>query len=218
MAFDFFIESQDLHKRPPRKHCYLVEGTDDAIFLDQLLTLSKHDPALVCVLETKGRQELPKFLRAISKMPQYTSGGIASIVVLFDADDDPGKAEQFVHDAYDKIGLEKPKPGEFLNKSNPGTGLYLFPGNGRTGNLEDMFIEVLCGDIRCEAAEEVTKRIIDSGVNLDKLSKRKMQTVLAVSIPKLAAGIGRGLRNGALELDIRQFKELREFFDPISKT
>ena len=94
---------------------------------------------------------------------------------MFDADDAPGKAEQLVHNAYDQVGMEKPKPGEFLNKTIPGTGLYLFPGNGRTGNLENIFIEMLRDkdDIRCEAAEEVIKRIIDSGVDLDKLSKRK---------------------------------------------
>ena len=223
MAFNFFIKHDknglELGKNSLRKHCYLVEGEDDAIFLDHLLTQLKHDPALVCVLETKGRDNLPKFLRLISLDPAFTSGSIASIVVLFDADDAPGETEQRVNDAYKKIELEMPKSGEFCNKTIPGTGLYLFPGDGRRGNLEDLFIGMLRGnnDIRCNAAEAVTKQIIESGVDLNKLSKRTMQTVLAVSTPKLAAGIGRGLRNGALELDIKQFKELHEFIDSISK-
>ena len=175
MAFDFFIETKNRGMIPPRKHCYLVEGTDDAVFMDQLLKISNHDPTLVCVMETNGRDNLARFLQVFSKIPEFTSGNIASIVVMFDADDAPGKAEQLVHNAYDQVGMEKPKPGEFLNKTIPGTGLYLFPGNGRTGNLENIFIEMLRDkdDIRCEAAEEVIKRIIDSGVDLDKLSKRK---------------------------------------------
>ena len=92
-------------------------------------------------------------------------------------------------------------------------GLYLFPNSNDTGELEDLIISSLSGDARIVSAKDMVDNFEDKSSPFKKKSKRIIQIALGVSAADLCSGAGRGIRNGAFDIKLRDVSGLDDFID-----
>lgn len=196
-----------------REALIITEGIDDAVFLETILESRKEDKGRVEIRFSDGNGGIVDFLRALSQTAAYTQRRIKGICLIIDADDDPLKAEQRAKAALTAVGLPAPNVCEVMRAGDRWTGLYIFPEKGKPGMLEDLILDKIDADHRTAISRDTVQRAKDAGLKLDKLGKRTLQVLLAISEGKLCRGPGQGVRNGTIPFAAERFVELNGFLD-----
>lgn len=211
MPYKFLAESKDTPANPPSKeYLIIVEGEDDGVFLEHVLNLKDADENKVQVQYVKGISKIPPYLLALSKSPPLTSGAIKNIAIILDADSDFNQAGSRIRTWLEEANLPISDPGT-VNKDGPvSVGVYLLPNSKDSGELEDLIISCLTEDDRIVAARNLLKQF-DPQTIFKKSSKRIIQISLAVSNIDLCSGAGRGIRNGAFPIQLKDLQDLDEF-------
>lgn len=196
---------------------FVTEGIDDAIFLEQLLTSRAEDEGRIEVRYSQGNGGMPDFLKGFTQSPAFTQRRIRGICVIVDADDNPVKAENTIKKAMAEAGLPVCSACEVTESDDRWTGLYILPKKGKEGMLEDLLLEKIGVEFRADLSKETVQRAIDHGLALDKIGKRTMQILLAVSEGQISRGPGQGVRNGVVPFDPESFDELNDFLTDFLK-
>lgn len=211
MPYKFLAESKDTAATPPSKeYLIIVEGEDDGVFLEHVLNLKDADENKVQVQYVKGISKIPPYLSALSKSPPLTSGVIKNIAIILDADSDFNQAGSRLRMWLEEANLPIAEPGT-VNKDGPvSVGIYLLPNSKDSGELEDLIISCLAEDERIIAARNLLDQFDPQRI-LRKFSKRIIQISLAISNVDLCSGAGRGIRNGAFPIQLKDLQDLNEF-------
>lgn len=212
MAYKFLVENKESSAAPPQKeYVFIVEGEDDGVFLEHLLSLKGEDPSKIEVQYVKGIAKIAPYLSALAKSPPLTSGAIKKICIIVDADTNFESAQQSANSWLRDAGLPAAESGKIENNGSIEVGLYLLPNSKETGELEDLIISSLSSDERISSAIEMVDRFNDKSSPFKKKPKRILQVALAVSSTDLCAGAGRGIRNGAFSIDLNSVSDLDKF-------
>lgn len=115
-----------------------VEGKDDRRFLESLLkSLGIPD---VQILDFEGKSNFRTQILALKNTPGFSTLRICAFIR--DADDNPpDSAFRSVSDALTNAGIIPPNQDKAFTEGNPRIGIYIMPGNGRTGAIEDLCLE-----------------------------------------------------------------------------
>ncbi|MCH8148505.1 MAG: hypothetical protein IH987_11010 [Planctomycetes bacterium] len=117
-------------------HLLLVEGTNDQHFLEALIRKLSVDP--VQVVRVFGKNNYSGILQTLVMAPNFKST-VRRLGVIRDNDNDPDAAFKSIKSALEKNGLPCPKhPEAFTAGKPPIVGVFLIPGRGKEGCLEDL--------------------------------------------------------------------------------
>lgn len=212
MSFKYFVPRPRAPHHFESDRIILVEGMDDALFFEAVLVELEIAAKDVEVHHVQGYPNFEDYLKALAKAPVVTSGQLIKLCVIVDADGDAVIREEDIQQKLRAAGFSAPSAGAFQKSTGPEVGLFVLPDNSSPGELEDLFLEALKSDSRLlEAISSLDK--FDPDAAWTKRSKRLIQIMLALSEQALCAGIGRGLRNGAVPLPGAELDHLKDFLE-----
>ena len=120
----------------------LVEGGDEvSVFEHMLPILGVTD---VQVVNCGGNVQFKNVFPALSKSPSFSD--VESYAVIQDADADAHAAFQRIQSVLDRCQQPVPKSvNSFVSSKGVKVGVYILPGNGESGMLEDLYLKTLGG-------------------------------------------------------------------------
>ncbi|MCB1332453.1 MAG: hypothetical protein KDK26_02125 [Roseivivax sp.] len=166
---------------------------------------------LIEVRFVKGKPQFAGYIGALMKDPAFTSGRLEKVCVVVDADADHAATSAEMVAIFSRAGVHDVKANDFVTFSGVRVGLFVLPGDGLTGELEDIVINSNFDDPRFIHARDSLVRFQSGEENWRKHSKRVVQIALALSRIELCAGVGRGLRNNAFNITLDATEEFNEF-------
>lgn len=206
-----YFNANEQHGRDGHSAIIVVEGADDAYFVNKILEDIAADAASVRIAVAKGNGGIASVLSAIALSPDYTTGVIEKLVIVTDADRSEVGTVNTVHATLRRLKLPTPQAGGFLNDGQREVGLLVIPGNGRTGELADLLLTAT-KDGRLATVEACYDGIVaDFGALPTNRSRSKRIAHMYMQVrPEDCNGIGRAYALGAFNDDAR-IEEIRQF-------
>ena len=190
----------------------LVEGKDEELFLPEFLTARKLPQ--VQFLPYGGKEKLGVYLRTLIITPGFDT--VRSVGVVRDADSDCTAAFKSVVYALKNAKLPAPTNELVVHNGPPRTAVFIAPGNGQPGELEDCLLASVndrpalpCINTLVDCIETATKK------NISKRSKAKVWTFLATQ-EKPMNGISVGARAGVWPMAHAAFDGLAQLIELLS--
>lgn len=206
-----------------------VEGTHEVHLSRALLSApDMRDLPAIDVQPLGGKTSLRDRLTALLQDPRlldfYDNGEAIAIGIVRDADDNPDGALQSVTDALKHSGLPVPQSeaGTAVGDVRTPQGLsleavrvsvFIMPGGGRTGSLEDLCIET----VRCEPAYECVEGLFEclqarglAGPPAHRMGKARAHAFLATRAEP-DKHVGLGAREGYWPFGHEAFAPLKAF-------
>lgn len=215
MSFRFFTQGlkPEPAGTPSKEFVILVEGKDDGCFLEAALNLKGANPESVQVISVSGCENMWPYIQNLKKSSFFKSGNISGLAVILDADSDFEHTEAGARGHLASLGFPIGHSSEVAQFQGVRVGLFLLPNSELNGELEDLILDSFGNDRRVSEAVDLLNRFDETGEQLKKPAKRKMQIALAVSPTELCAGVGMGIRRGAFDLKVQHFSKLGDFLD-----
>lgn len=193
----------------------IVEGMDDAYFLDRILALENADPAIVRVVYAKGDSKIGTAAEGIVKSRDYVTGVTTQIALMRDADGNPSQSLSTVQAAFTDLGLHAPAHGQFSICNHESfdrrTGVWVVPSDVQAGMLETVLLQTVQTDTRFLVVQSALQQIeAHRGSALDRRDKRLMRLFLAVGDHD-CMGAGRAFNLGAFDADDPLLADIRQF-------
>lgn len=193
-------------------YIFIVEGPDDAYFLDAVLHDIGADPNLVSVCLARGKDKFETTLGLILKSHAFTSGRIARYAIIRDADEDVHAAAADVSALLARLSEPQPASGTIADRPDGRKiGLYMFPGIGQSGDLEELCLKTAGANPPVTVASAYIDQSENLGGLVDHRSKRVAQSYLAISSFPLCAGVGWAMARGKFDVKSAALDELKEF-------
>jgi len=189
----------------------ITEGADDAYFINEVLKSEQADAQKIGVCFVGGHTKIAGFAGSISKSPDYTQNKIERIAFVRDADANPTATTTECGAYFREFGVQAPPVGSCSTHDNRTFGLFLFPGGGQIGCLEDLLIQAPTHLNSLVSAEGFIQAASAQHGNLDSRSKRVVQSYLASVPSKLCTGVGRGVRNGDFDVSSPTLAPFKSF-------
>lgn len=189
-----------------KRKLIISEGVDDKHFFDVLF---KHlELTNIQSEQIEGKTKLKSNLKALILQTGFSS--LDSFVITRDADEDHKAAFQSVCGALKDCGLDiPPKPGVFTS-GKIRIGIFIFPGSGKDGCLEDLCIEAVNQKPEFSCVESYFQCLQDLGIKTKHLSKAKSRVFVA-SIDGEITHLGRACERKCWSLDAPAFIPLIKF-------
>jgi len=203
------VESIKIEKR----HLLLVEGKDEKGFFEDL---SKHlQIGDLQIIDCQGKDNIRDKLKAVIKSPAFSM--VTSLGVVRDADNSYDTAFQSISQAIKDAGLPVSPNHLLTGDQKPRVSVWIMPGKGRTGMLEDLCLEAVSGDPACLCVEQYFD-CLKNQINRPprELLKAKLQVFLA-SKPEVNLRLGEAALKGYFPWDSEAFKDVRDFLSTVSK-
>lgn len=120
----------------------LVEGKDEVAVFEELLgVIGRQD---IQIIPSGGKIQFKSLFPSIVKSPGF--GDVSSYAVIHDSDSDPAAALQRIQSVLDRCQQPVPtRVNEFVERHGTRVGVYLLPGDGAPGMLEDLYLATLAG-------------------------------------------------------------------------
>lgn len=200
----------DLPEIAERPTLFVVEGQDDAYFLDAILHEESAPVASVGIKIILGTGNLNANVSDLSKSRAWMTKQIQKVAFVLDSDEDSSAAERRVGRALQAVALPAAKHGAQTSTSSGQTiGLFLLPSGSDTGHLEKLLLSTVAGD---KLATESAAFFAAHGPSMTENNrlKRVMQIYLACS-PKDCRGCGRGYGLGEFNHQSPLLSDFRSF-------
>lgn len=186
----------------------LAEGRAAKVCLEALLrTMGRTDSQ---VQDFGGIGELRAFLKALVRSPGFRQV-VTHVLVLRDAERSPADAFQSVCGAFAAAQLPVPEECAVLTSGRLRSGVFLFPGQGCPGMIEDLFLECVSTDPAIACVDEfidcVQRR---TGVRPTPEQKARVQAFLA-SRERPGLLLGEAAAKGYWPWETEPMRKLREF-------
>jgi hypothetical protein len=206
--FELGVENNT--KRNDRDYLILVEGTDDAHFLDKILTEIGAEPTKVGLILAGGKGQIKSNMTSLIKSSNFTTKKTIGIAIIRDADNDFEKAERETQEIFRKI-LDTPvKNANSINHDGRAFGFYLLPQDKESGDLEKLSLYTVEGSPVEKLAEEfIQQASLDSP--LDQIHKRKVQVFLSGVKGELCRGPGLAFKQGHFDSKHGSLNPLKDF-------
>lgn len=216
MANIFFdIGHNNNMARADRDKLIFLEGTDDALFFDHLLTGMNADPEQVGLVTVGGKGEFIAKIKGFKKTPKFTQRKTKGILAIRDADDDFHVAEKEMTALFNSTFGINLKHGEIQEKDGILYGFFLLPGTNRSGDLEELCLDTVTG----KALEEQSAAFLSATevTPQDQFYKRKAQVYLAGFTGDLCRGAGLGFKKGKFDDQHETLQPIKDFISAFSQ-
>lgn len=199
-------------QRTDRQKLLIVEGVDDALFLDQMLLHMDQDPATVGVCYAGGKDKLSAFLIQVKKSGPFTTGLVQKYAIIRDVDDSVQTCSAEISQLFSAAGEPQPEPGATtIREDGRGVGLYLIPAHQTTGSLENLVLASVDGHALMQPLESYLNSSVAAGGPSDHLGKRRAQAFLAAAAQPLCNGVGYATKRAIFDVGHDTFAGLRNF-------
>ena len=193
-----------------QQNLLLVEGKDEEYFFQAFFRSFEITGIQIFTIE--GKDNFSKYLSAISQMPDFAQ--VKKLGVIRDADTSYENAFKSVRDAVKKCNLLIPLKTNQLEGENPAVGIFIMPGEGKSGALEDLLLESVQND---RATPCVNNYFVCLKENLSNwppknISKSWIHAFLS-SRPDGTKRLGEAAHAGYWSFDNPAFDEIRHFID-----
>jgi hypothetical protein len=181
-----------------------VEGKDDRRFLEALLRILEIID--VQILEFEGKSNFRTQILALKNTPGFSTISICAFIR--DADENPPEAAfRSITDALLNAGLTPPDLDQTFTAGNPRVGIFIMPGNGASGAIEDLCLE----SIKDEDAFDCVNFYFDClGTIPTNESKAKTLCYLSGKEP-YANSLGYGALKGHWDFSNNSFDAIKAF-------
>ncbi len=195
-----------------RIHCtrlLLVEGKDEVTLLEKMLHAMGLEDSLQ-VVQCGGAQQFARMLPVVMLLPGFSD--VEVLGIIRDADTDARGAFASIASNLKNCGLDAPTAASELTTVNsPCTAVYVMPGGGRPGMLEDMVLESFGGGAASNCVDALFTCIDSAGeLKPNASSKRRMQVHLALC-DRLSNSIGIAAQKGQVDFHHSAFDPLKDF-------
>ncbi len=180
-----------------------VEGKDEINFFRALFNyLNIRDIQLI---DFGGKDNFNNRIEQIVKLENFNN--VSHLGLIRDADNDSEAAFKSVKNSLKKVNLPTPDNNQcFSSKGVPKTGIFIMPGDNKTGMLEDLCIETIDNN-----TNECIKNLIECVEEKpDKIEKSIIQIYLAVKNP-IVNSLGLGALKGHINFDDNRMEAIKEF-------
>jgi hypothetical protein len=198
---------------------FIVEGTDDALFISSLLEAAGADPSNVGIVQVEGTGKFPSQLKLFLKSPSYTQGINKSIAIICDADENPETIRKSLNDVLALNGEPNLISGSHCtNAKGVKFGLFIMPDCTSPGDLESLCLGTVSGsslEVHADTFINNAKEIAnEEGRSLKgSIYKRKAQVYLAGFSSSLVRGAGQGYMKDCFDSSHASLQMLRDFID-----
>ncbi|WP_423707999.1 DUF3226 domain-containing protein [Undibacterium sp. WLX3042] len=210
----FFKEGQEFNRqRETCPYVIFVEGTDDAHFVDTLLSDIGASTDVVGIVIVGGKGNFPSFINSFCKQSNFTQGTTKGIAIIRDADEDHLAATKEVQEIFQKISSIQINNASPIRDGNYRFGFYLLPKENENGDLEKLCLETVKDEPIEVLAEKFIQEIqsLNQTDQLNQINKRKTQTYLSGVIGEICKGPGLGIKRGHFKLDHQALSPLKQF-------
>lgn len=143
----------------------IVEGSHECDFFTAWLKVLELNN--IQVMPIGGKTLLPNSLASLVKQRPFLDGYVSSIVIVRDADDNPGGAFDSVCSALQQAGLPVPvRCLEMTSSRTPAVAIVVVPAETQNGALEELLIETVADD----PVLALTRAFIDNAVTILRAS------------------------------------------------
>jgi len=133
--------------RSDRQNVLMVEGQDDAVFVDTLLFLVGAAPERVGVVYIEGKTKLEINVADLIKSRPFVTGQIRKYAIILDSDQAPEQTLAEAHRALTANGQPTPAHGVFREDAKGvAVGVFLIPSDVEAGDLEKLCLATLGTD------------------------------------------------------------------------
>ena len=188
----------------------LVEGKDEENFFNALLKEMEIEDYQI--LSLGGKDNFPKNLSVITAAPGFDQ--VKKLGIIRDADENYDNALKSICGALNFCRLPIPSTTNQLEGENPAVGIFIMPGEGKSGALEDLLLESVQND---QATPCVNNYFVCLKENLSNwppknISKSWIHAFLS-SRPDGTKRLGEAAQAGYWSFDNPAFDEIRHFID-----
>lgn len=182
----------------------IVEGLDDKRFIESLLKhLEIND---VQVMFVNGKSNFRANIQALRNTPGFDALLICSFIR--DSDTNPPiSAFTSIRDSLISAGLNPPEEDQTFTDHSPRMGIFIMPGNGSSGAIEDLCLSSILedGDYIC-----VEDYFECKGSIPNEASKAKVQCYLSGKEP-LANSLGYAALKGHWDFKKPEYEPIKNF-------
>lgn len=186
-----------------------VEGKDECVFLQALL--GKMGIQDVELKDVGGSAQFQNKFPALVRSTGFRQR-VHVIGIVRDAEHDASSAFESACDVVKKVGFTPPATATAFSNGMPKVGIFITPGDGNAGMLEDLCLQTVgdTGAFRCAQAFVQCAALL--GRPPGNMQKATVQAYLA-AMPEIVPSLGLGAQKGYWDLDSEKLEVLREFFE-----
>ncbi len=203
--------------RVASKHLIVVEGSDDAIFISEILKSIKANPDDVGIIDVGGNVNFDRDLRNYFKSSSYFEGKNKTLSIICDADDDHNETVERINTTLSSLGQPTLNAGEIKKANGIHIGLFVMPNCAGSGDLEKLcLMTVENSPLAQEAIKFIeTAKKQSGGVLTGSIFKRQAQVYLAGMNGSLVRGAGHGYKDGHFQRDHPSLGPLINFLEQV---
>lgn len=192
------------------EYLFLVEGKDDALFLELLFSQIPVNKDTSRIIVCEGTSGIGKHLSLLVKSFAFFNR-VKSVSLFRDADNDFNEALSEIHRALKRYKLPEPGNSKFVIENGKKFGVYLFPRPDENGDLERLALELAEESEELKESNDFIDRIFARNPAQDKIYKRKVQTYLAAVSPKIRQTVGWAFKDGTISVPLNSVPTLAAF-------
>jgi hypothetical protein len=194
------------------KHLFLVEGQPEEGVVRAILRRDGHDKSATQIRCLKGVTNLKSVLRTLVSEPEWHELG--SVTVVVDADDDPEARSTSVWNALGTecrlpdAEVDRGKKDGYVVSGSIRYAVWLSPGDGSHGTIEDMVVATIEHDVR-DRIMAFWKQGQKDPNEAEPTAKAIVAIWLALKTNK-GIGLRTAFERALIDLDHPAFEPLRE--------
>jgi hypothetical protein len=210
MANIFFdVGQQNNNSRNDRPKLILLEGTDDAYFIDLLLEMANASPSEVGIVTVGGKGGFENQIKNLKKSTPFTKGKIKGIAIIRDADESFDRSCDETSKTLERQFGVKLRHGEIKIYNDLLFGFFILPGGNMDGDLERLCLSTVEDSSLFSRSQQY---LMDSNIAAnDQFFKRQAQVYLAGMPNELCRGAGLGFKKEMFDKMHPALNALKDF-------
>ena len=199
--FSMNAATERVIKAVTKPRILFVEGFDECLMCEKVLTLMSADPEQTQIISYDGKEKFGKNLVSLMREAMFLDGQIKRLAILQDADNNISKTKYDITQIMNTNGLNDVEFGSFRrSRKYPKMtfGAFVLPDNVDSGNLETLLLRSVEGQSNLVDAKAYIQKHAPAKYKDD--SKRVAQVFLCVHTA-LCRGAGQGASNGYFDLN-----------------
>jgi hypothetical protein len=203
----YYVAKQDISIKTHLRCLFYSEGDSEVFLLEKILQQLSAIPdqnAIVCFAGILGN--FTAKIRVPTKYGNFSR--LSACGFLLDADDNPKGRIDLMRDAATAIGFPAPGDDGFGQTGGRMFGVFISPGNGAAGRIEDIVLRELMTTELWPCVTAFTKCTDSAGSPMD--SKAIVQSYISIRSPGIC-GVGRAFEAGVLQVAHSAYDQIRNF-------
>ena len=190
----------------------LVEGKDEENFFNALFKELKIDNVQIIV--AGGKKNLKLSLEAVKRLPDFEE--VTAVGIIQDSDDNYAATMESIYNWLINMGFSPLKRQGVFSNQSPAIGIFIMPGEGENGALEDLCLQAIQSDPIMDCVKTFIDCIKKHNLSVSKISKRECAAYL-VGKEQLVTSLGLAAQKKYWNFPSPVFANLKDFILNLSR-